>query len=193
MNPNPRRTTGRVAAASIGVGAAAAALLAAPLVTNAAGSPDSVLIAGTDEPDDTVEPADAATEEVTADIDAEADDAPNVGPHPGPELSEFPDGPGFPGRRGDGPGERRFRILNGEVIAEALGIDVEALRDELRSGATVAEIAEVNGVDSQVVIDALVADYTERVTAWIEGEQTAADESTDSATDSPDTTATTTT
>ena len=34
-----------------------------------------------------------------------------------------------------------------------------------------AEVAEANGVDPQVVIDALVADYSERVTAWIEGEQ----------------------
>ena len=65
------------------------------------------------------------------------------------------------------------------MIAEALGIDVETLRDELRSGATIAEIAEANGVDPQVVIDALVAEYTERVTAWIEGEQLAEEESTD--------------
>ena len=183
-----------MAAASIGVGAAAAALLAAPLITSAAESPDSVLIAGTDEPDDTVEPADAATEEDTADVDAEADDeCPNVATSPrSPSFPSSPTVPAFPAAASGGPGERRFRILNGEVIAEALGIDVEALRDELRSGATVAEIAEANGVDPQVVIDALVADYTERVTAWIEGEQPAADESTDSATDSPDTTTATT-
>ena len=62
------------------------------------------------------------------------------------------------------------------MIAEAIGIDVETLREELRNGATVAEIAEANGVDPQVVIDALVADYTERVTAWIEGEQPTSDE-----------------
>ena len=58
------------------------------------------------------------------------------------------------------------------MIAEAIGIDVDdAASTSLRSGSTVAEIAEANGVDPQVVIDALVADYTERVTAWIEGEQ----------------------
>ncbi len=62
------------------------------------------------------------------------------------------------------------------MIADAIGIDVETLREELRTGATVAEIAEANGVDPQVVIDALVADYTERVTAWIEGEQPTSDE-----------------
>ena len=50
----------------------------------------------------------------------------------------------------------------------------------MRNGATVAEIAEANGVDPQVVVDALVADYTERVTAWVEGEQPTADESPES-------------
>ena len=48
-----------------------------------------------------------------------------------------------------------------------------------------AEVAEANGVDPQIVIDALVADYTERVTAWIEGEQqtvtTETEETTDTA------------
>ena len=97
----------------------------------------------------------------------------------GPDIQVGPGGPAFPGREDRGPGRGQFRIISGEVIAEAIGIDVETLREELRSGATVAEIAEANGVDPQVVVDALVADYTERVTAWIEGEQPAADEEPD--------------
>ncbi len=79
------------------------------------------------------------------------------------------------------------------MIAEAIGIDVETLQEELRNGSTVAEIAEANGVDPQAVVDALVADYTERVTAWIEGEQTTSDESPESGDVTESTTETTTT
>jgi uncharacterized protein (DUF433 family) len=64
-------------------------------------------------------------------------------------------------------------MFDGELIAEAIGIDIDTLAEELRDGSTVAEIAEANDVDPQAVIDALVASYTERVTAWIEGEQPA--------------------
>jgi hypothetical protein len=58
-------------------------------------------------------------------------------------------GPG--GRRG-GPG------FDGEVVAGLLGIDVDALRTELRDGKTIAAIATEQGVDVQSVIDALVAE-----------------------------------
>lgn len=37
------------------------------------------------------------------------------------------------------------------AVAEALGIDVEALRDELQSGATLADLAEQYGVDLEAV------------------------------------------
>ena len=79
------------------------------------------------------------------------------------------------------------------MVAEAIGIDVETLQEELRNGSTVAEIAEANGVDPQAVVDALVADYTERVTAWIEGEQTTSDESPESGDVTESTTETTST
>jgi membrane peptidoglycan carboxypeptidase len=61
-------------------------------------------------------------------------------------------GPGGvgPGRRGPGPGL--------EVAATALGIDSDALRAELQSGKTIAEVASDHGVDVQTVIDAIVAD-----------------------------------
>ena len=120
----------------------------------------------------TEEEADAIVAELTAGL-------PNfTGPQiqVGPDIQVGPGGPAFPGREDRGPGRGQFRIISGEVIAEAIGIDVETLREELRTGATVAEVAEANGVDPQAVVDALVADYTERVTAWIEGEQPASDE-----------------
>lgn len=51
----------------------------------------------------------------------------------------------------------------GQVVADALGIDVDTLRSELQAGKTIAEIAGEQGVDVQAVIDALVAEATERV------------------------------
>ena len=63
-----------------------------------------------------------------------------------------------PGRRG-GPGHRARPLLEGvDTTVEVLGIDVETLRDELRSGSSLADIAEANGVDPQTLIDALVAE-----------------------------------
>ena len=50
-----------------------------------------------------------------------------------------------------------------EAAAEAIGIEQDALRDALRDGQTIAEVAEANGVDVQVVIDAMVAAAQERI------------------------------
>lgn len=44
-----------------------------------------------------------------------------------------------------------------ETAAFLLGLDVSELRDELKSGKTLAEIAEANGKSRQELIDALVA------------------------------------
>ena len=63
-----------------------------------------------------------------------------------------------PGRRG-GPGHRaRPLIEHVDTAVEILGVDVETLRDELRSGSSLADIAIANGVDPQTLIDALVAE-----------------------------------
>lgn len=47
-----------------------------------------------------------------------------------------------------------------ETVAEALGIDVATLREQLKDGQTVADIA---GPQTQAVIDALVADENEAI------------------------------
>jgi hypothetical protein len=44
-----------------------------------------------------------------------------------------------------------------DAAASAIGIDGSALREALASGQTLAQVAEANGADPQVVIDALVA------------------------------------
>ena len=67
-------------------------------------------------------------------------------------------GPGGPGGRG-GPGHRARPLLESiDTAVEVLGIDAETLRDELRAGNSLADIAEANGVDPQTLIDALVAE-----------------------------------
>ena len=73
-----------------------------------------------------------------------------------------PHGPGGPGHR------RRGQHL--EPAAEAIGVTVEELRTALRDGQTIAEVAAANDVDVQVVIDALVAEATERITLFVNGE-----------------------
>jgi uncharacterized protein YidB (DUF937 family) len=67
-----------------------------------------------------------------------------------------------------GPGGHRGHGL--ETAAEAIGITAEELRAALEDGQTVAEVAEANGVDAQTVIDALVAEATERITAFVNGD-----------------------
>jgi N-acyl-D-aspartate/D-glutamate deacylase len=56
------------------------------------------------------------------------------------------------------------------TAAQAIGIDGSDLRDALRDGQTIAEVAEANGVDPQDVIDALVARSAERITRVVNGD-----------------------
>ncbi|MEM9035558.1 MAG: hypothetical protein AAGD18_13275 [Actinomycetota bacterium] len=63
----------------------------------------------------------------------------------------------------DGDRGRRGRGARFSTAAEAIGITVEDLRAELQTGATVADVAEANGVDVQDVIDAMVAGVEERL------------------------------
>ncbi len=57
---------------------------------------------------------------------------------------------------------------NLEVVAEALGTDVDTLKADLADGKTIAEIAESNGVDIQTVINAVVSAASERIDAAVE-------------------------
>jgi chorismate mutase len=78
--------------------------------------------------------------------------------------------------------DRAADLVNGELerypgraaairtAAEAIGIDADELRIALRDGQTIAQVAEANGVDPQDVIDALVAQATERITKVVNGD-----------------------
>jgi hypothetical protein len=227
MLPHSRTIAGGVAAAVLGGGVTAALLLgSSPTGAAPPTSSEVVDTDDTETSDDETSTTDrgdrlrevlqplvdsgALTEEEADAIVAELEEAipsdfgPNI--QIGPDIMVrpgFPGGPevpGFPGGGGDGGPRREHRlpIFRLDVVAEAIGIDAEALRQELTDGATIAEIAEANGVDPQVVIDALVAEYTERVTALVEGEQPASDETPASdeeepedSTDSTDSTVTT--
>lgn len=54
------------------------------------------------------------------------------------------------------------------ALAEALGVDVETLFAELRSGKTLAELAEEKSVDLQAVYDAALGEVTEHLNAAVE-------------------------
>lgn len=76
--------------------------------------------------------------------------------------------PAGPFGRGDrGPGEfgrgRAHVFLDREELAAVLGIDLDTLAEELRSGTSLAEVAEQHGVDVETVIDVLVADAEARI------------------------------
>src|SRR5690606_19602144 len=58
-----------------------------------------------------------------------------------------------------------------DTIADAIGIDRDDVVDAVRDGSTIAEIAAANGVEPQAVIDAIVAEIEQRVTAWVNGDE----------------------
>lgn len=74
-----------------------------------------------------------------------------------------PEGP----RGHHGPGN----ATKGEAAAEALGITTDELREALRDGATIAEVAALQGVDVQSVIDAMVAEAEERLAEAVANER----------------------
>ena len=63
----------------------------------------------------------------------------------------------------DGAGRFEHRGEMLAAAAEALGVSEDDLRAALQDGQSIADVAEAEGVDIQVVIDALVANGTERL------------------------------
>lgn len=74
------------------------------------------------------------------------------------------------GRRGPG------KFAHSEVLTELLGVDADELREELRSGSTLAELAAANGVESSDLIAALMTQAEERINTAVEAERITADE-----------------
>jgi uncharacterized protein (DUF433 family) len=84
------------------------------------------------------------------------------------ESGEFagPGGPGGPGMPGGPRGEHFGASL--DVVAEALGMTVDELRDALADGQTIADLAEAKGVALEDVAAALVAAETEHLQQAVE-------------------------
>jgi len=66
------------------------------------------------------------------------------------------------------------RAEKAQEIADLLGTDIDELQTAFQDGQTMAQVAEANGVDVQVVIDSIVESKTERI-----GQAVAADRLTD--------------
>jgi alkylated DNA nucleotide flippase Atl1 len=73
-----------------------------------------------------------------------------------------------------GPGHRRGPKL--EAAAEALNLSVEDLREQLRDGRTLAQVAQEQNVDVQRAIDAMVADATARIDQKVQEGELSAEE-----------------
>ena len=67
------------------------------------------------------------------------------------------------------------RVRGGEALAEALGMTVDELRAELQDGATVAELAERQGVAIGDLVDALVEQAADRLDEAVEAGRIDAD------------------
>ena len=71
-------------------------------------------------------------------------------------------------RRGEGHRGGRDLAARSEVVTYLLGIDAETLRAELVAGSTLAEVAVANGVSSDDLAAALVAEAEERIAEHVE-------------------------
>jgi hypothetical protein len=82
-------------------------------------------------------------------------------------------------QRGAGPhghGGPRGHVLKLDAAAEALGISAEDMRDQLRNGKTIAQVAQERNVDVQRVIDAMVAEANARIDEKVQNGDLTADE-----------------
>jgi len=60
---------------------------------------------------------------------------------------------------------RRRARAGGKVAAQTIGIEPKALRDELRAGKSIADVATEHGVDADTVVTALVDAATTKINA----------------------------
>lgn len=101
-----------------------------------------------------------------------------------PERGDFGKGDRGMGRHG-GPG-RPGHFGGGEfsaTVTDFLGVDAETIRAELRDGASLADIATANGVETQALIDALVDEAEAKVAAAVEDGKVEADKAAEFSTD----------
>jgi hypothetical protein len=184
-----RRSIHRGVAAGLAVGVlggtAAGLVFGVPGLTSASSSSPAAVVAQTDEPapvdeapgadDERPEPGTRLREVLQPLVDdgtitaeqADAVTATLVEARPERGEGGFGHGPG--GHRG-GPGGMFGRGgpgIGSEALTDLLGLEAGELRDQLRDGATLAEIATAQGIEVQAVVDTLVAELTERLDAAV--------------------------
>ncbi|HZJ27454.1 MAG TPA: hypothetical protein VFF40_10675 [Acidimicrobiia bacterium] len=151
-----RRLVATAAAASLLVGSAAGAVIVVPGLAGAASHDTEVTAEAQDGRPDPTEKIREALQGLVDDDTINASQADAVAS----TLAESAP------RGGPGGGHHRGGGLEG--VAEAIGIDADALKEALQSGQTIAEVAEANGVDPQVVVDAMVAGISEKLDQAVE-------------------------
>ncbi len=62
--------------------------------------------------------------------------------------------------------QRRAEVV--KAAAAAIGIDAEALTSAMKSGQSIAQVADANGVDASAVVDALVNSAEEKLEALVD-------------------------
>lgn len=83
-------------------------------------------------------------------------------------VAEMVNRTGWGDGRPDRPSHRGGMLRGLETAAEAIGVTPEELKDALRDGRTIAEVAEANDVDLDTVIGALVSEASERLDQAVE-------------------------
>ncbi len=186
-NPAGRPGVNRAVAAglTLGVigGTAAGLVFGVPGLTSAASGDVAVQSAAIVQQVDETDPADRADDapaetgtrlrdtlqSLVDDATITAEQADAVTAHliqNGPERGERGERRGPGGSRG-GPG-MFGRGVASEALTDLLGLDAQELRQQLRDGATLAEIATNQGVEPQAVVDELVGELTERLDNAVE-------------------------
>lgn len=139
-----------------------------------ASAQDAEMDYGTSEPAATVEnEVDAPVADPAAAVEIQdTDDAPAESDAPADGDAPADDGDRREGCNGEG--RRGGRGLG--TAADVIGIESDALREALNDGQSIADVAAANGVDAEDVIDALVAEKTERIDGAVESGRLTQDE-----------------
>lgn len=175
-----RRATAIGLTAGLLGGGAAGLMFAVPSLTSAASDTVTLQETSTDTATDTA--TDTGADDTVVLGDGAQSDVPADAPDPGARIREelqslVDDGTitaeqadavaahlaeNMP-RGGRGGGMHGGRGFDGTVVADALGITADDLRTALQDGQSIADVATAQGVDIQVVIDALVAEAQTRL------------------------------
>ncbi len=91
-----------------------------------------------------------------------ADDNGDASQQQADDGADDSDGDGTCDRDGSHRGGKPWRLGASDTLTEVLGIDAETLRDKLKAGSTLADIAAEQGVEASDVVDALITAITER-------------------------------